>query len=387
MKIPSPVGEVKKGSPAPSRYVINTHHLLLGDELEDAGRSSIVVEDGFIVDIMDKWVSNSDFVFDAVLPLPVNTHVHLSDLRIPEACIGLDLSGYVGRKGLKHPLIRLYREPLLTPISLDKLSILYSVGDYQELPDTCSTYRSSLESIDTIYIGLSRPLDWRSTGMDELLSIASNCGGIGVSNPTIVPSWVLDPLARVSRLYTVSAHVSETRKMERVGGLHYLLDHGVRLKHVVHGVFLEDWELRRLADEDIILVINPRSNLWFTGRIANVEKLLIYGGEFAFGTDNAGCFSLDVMVEADLFYSLKPQISPKLIVKGLTINGASALGLQPKTIELGREAYMLGVELGLPSGRTWNIYASIVKRAPYSPDMVVFKKDSIYIFDRTRYYE
>ncbi len=382
MRNPSPVGAVKKGSPAPSPLYVNTWHILLGNDLADAGRKCIVVEDGLIVDVMDKWVADPDFTVDAVIPLPVNAHTHLSDLRIPEACWGYSLSGYAGSRGLKHPLIKLFREPLFTPQSILELSILMGVGDYQELSDTCPRYREALSGTATYYVGLSRPSNWWGIEPGELWGIVHRCGGIGISNPTRLPSWVLEELAEVSREYIVSAHVSETPWMEETGGLHYLLDHHIHLQHIVHGVFLADWELRLLAEEDVVLVSNPRSNIWFTGKITDLDRLIQYGGIYALGTDNAGCFGLNIFEEAELLYTLRRGGDPRKIVEALTLNGARALGFEPVIIDVGGPAYFLGLDLGLPDGRTWNIYASIARRSASSSRMVVFKKDTAYIIDK-----
>lgn len=382
MKNPSPVGAVTKGSPARSRITVNAHHILVGRELIDHGPGTVIIEDGTIAEINQSLSSNPDYDVDVLMPLPVNTHIHISDYRVPERCVGLGLGEYVGSKGLKHPYIRLYRDPRTAPELEYLFAMLGLIGDYQEIHDDCVFYKEWFEKLGVSYMGLSRPMDWNSVSLEELLGIAEKCGGIGVSNPLKLPMYAVDLLAVVSRKHVVSAHVSETRRMEERGSLHYLLSSGVRLWHVVHGVYLEDWELRLLAEHGIVLVVNPRSNLWFTGRIASVEKLLDHDGLFALGTDNAGCFHPDVMIEAEYLYTLKPYLDPRRIVEALTIHGYHAMGIEPPTIEEGGEAYMLGLDLGLAGRRTWNIYASIIRRAPWSKRIIVFRKDLVYTIDK-----
>ncbi len=382
MKNPSPVGAVTKGSPARSRTIINARHILVGKELLDHGPSTVIIENGVIAGIEDHLSSSPDYDVDVLMPLLVNTHIHTSDYRVPERCIGLGLGEYVGSKGLKHPYIRLYRDPKTAPELEYLFATLGLIGDYQEIHNDCVFYREWFGKLGIDYIGLSRPMDWNNVSLEELLDIAGKCGGIGVSNPLKLPRYAVDVLGVVSRRYVVSAHVSETRRMEERGSLHYLLSGGVLLRHVVHGVYLEDWELRLLADYGIVLVVNPRSNLWFTGRIASVEKLIEYNGLFALGTDNAGCFHPDVLIEAEYLYTLKPYLDPRRIVEALTVNGYHAMGVEPPFIEENREAYMLGLDLGLAGKRTWNIYASIIRRAPWSRRIIVFKKDIVYTIDK-----
>lgn len=376
---------MKRGSPAPSRIVVNTHHLLYGEHLEDIGRSNIVVEGGVISGIERGFSSDAEYTVDVVMPLPVNSHVHLSDARIPERCIGLSLSGYVGRKGLKHPYIRLVKEPLIPGEIMEDLVMYAAIGDYQEIWTHCSRYKNMLDDWGIKYVGLSRPENWDNASSRELEEIAGVCGGIGISNPSVIPPHQLPVLVDLSRRYIVSAHISESRWMEETGGLHYLLSAGIRLRHVVHGVFLERWELRLLAENNIVLVVNPRSNIWFASRIADIEYLIENGGRYAIGSDNTGCFHPNILSDAELLYTLKPELDPKSIVEALTINGYLALGLKPLTILEGEPAYFLGLNIGLSSRRTPNIYSSIVKRGLYSGFIIVFKGVHHYIIDKRMY--
>ncbi|ADI31445.1 amidohydrolase family protein [Staphylothermus hellenicus] len=376
MKNPSPAGKVKKGSPALSQLIINTYHLLYGYELEDIGKSHIVVENGVIKEINHGFRRDADYTVGAVLPLPVNAHTHLNDYRVPEHCIGYNLSTYAGSKGVKHPLIQLIKNPIL-PKELAYVMAQYSiVVDYQEHFWRCNEFREELSGYGVKYIGLSRPTRY---DLEEIGYVLKNCDGIGISNPLKLPSWVVIEYAQISNDKIVSAHVSETKTMEEHGSLHYLLNYRVKPPHIVHGVYLEDWEYKLLADEDIVLVVNPRSNLWFTGKLPRIDKALKYGVKVAVGTDNAGCFHPDVWVDTLLLETIYKDIDPKIFLEMTIINGYYAVKQKPLIIREGEKAYFMGVDLGIANDRSGNIYGSIINRVIWSPYKIFVKENNLYI--------
>lgn len=315
------------------------------------------------------------------MPLPVNAHVHLNDYRAPDHHYGYSLSDYAGSRGIKHSLIKLYREPLLTGELLGALIQYRHVVDYQELSELCSEYASALEQSEVEYVSLSRPSSWSSE--DELSEVLRKCRGIGVPSPSQVPPWTLEELGRISRNFIVSAHVSETKRMEETGSLHYLLNYGVRLKHVVHGVFLENWELKLLSEMDIPLVVTPRSNLWFLDRLPDVKGAMERGVTVAIGTDNAGCFHPDVWIEAHILaYSLK--ISPRDLLRMVLLNGYRAIGERPSYVEEGESAYFAVIDLGLANERSRFPELSIVNRVLWSPRKVIVKFNKVYVLETSR---
>ncbi len=378
MKNPSPVGAVKRGSP-PSPLSINTYHLLYSVELEDLGRSHVIIDNGVITEIGSGWVNNPAYTVGVILPLPVNAHIHLNDYRIPEHHIGYDLGGYAGSKGLKHALIQLFKKPLL-PTELLQTLIQYSIViDFQEHSWICRRYGELLSSYGIEYIGLSRPRSW---DLNEIEDVMRQCSGIGISNPTRIPPSIAPYLGNHSLKKLFAAHVSETKHMEDVGSLHYLLNYHIRLAHVVHGVFFEEWEYKLLGELGIPLVVNPRSNLWFTGRLPRIDHAIKHGVVLAMGTDNAGCFHPDIWVEAQILYTYNKWLEPRKILEMIVINGYKAVGKEPYIVEEDRKAYFLGADLGVANYRSGNIYASIINRITWSPQLIVFKDKKVFIINK-----
>jgi len=359
---------------------VNVHHLLYGEELEDLGRTSFMIEDGYIVEIKNGWYNDADVNGGVAIPLPVNAHVHLNDYRVLEHYYGLTLEQYVGFKGLKHSLITLYKDPLIPRELLDVLVQYGLIIDYQEIVENCRVYSEVFKAINVKYYGLHEYYGLLKAGVwdvDVLEQIVSKCNGLAIGNPLRIPPYIIHYLSDLSRKTIVSAHVSETKYMAERGDLHYMLANRINLKHVVHGVFLEDWEFKILADNDIILVVNPRSNIWFTGRVANVVKALEHGVKIAIGTDNAGVFHPDVWIEAHLLENYL-KINPKTILEMLFVNGYHAVGEKPYFITEGDRANVMIVDLGLANERSGNIYLSLINRLPWSRSRIIIKHDKVF---------
>ncbi len=310
------------------------------------------------------------------MPGLVNAHIHLLDSIVQDACIGYSISGYAGSRGVKHALTRLYgREATAYKGFIrDHLSMYSSIGDFLENPQYCSELRQLFSEYNVLYKPLSRPIN--TLDPDEYSWVAKTCGGVGVANPTNIPPYILDTLARISRDYIVAAHVSETPWMQRVGGLEYLVEHGVRLRHVVHGVYLEDWEYRYLVDNDIVLVVCPRSNLWFQGRLPRLGKAYNYGVGIAIGTDNTGCFHPNIWSDIEIAYSIvhsrNPSVKPREFLKHIIKSSIKALALEkPWYIVENEKADILALNgREIMVHRSYDKIGAIIKRAWVSRNFI-----------------
>ena len=207
---PSPVRSVKTGSPA-LNLAVNVYHLLYGEDLEDLGRSGILIENGRVAEIRSEWYAEADVVGGVALPLPVNSHIHLNDYRALEHHYGLTLEQYAGFKGLKHSLITLYKEPVLAPELLNVLAQYAVIVDYQEISSLCRVYEELLGEYGVEYYGLLeyygilRAQYWDEECLSRALTL---CRGLGIGNPLRVPPHAMQYLSEISRKLTISAHVS-----------------------------------------------------------------------------------------------------------------------------------------------------------------------------------
>jgi len=350
--------------------IINLDKILVGENLDVIEHAYIQIEDGIITDIEQTWSPDGLNIGGIALPLAVNAHVHLNDYVAPESCIGYDLASFVGSKGIKLPITRLLRHKFVDNPLAKSISIYYALADFQEHKDYCRENKELIERNGPRYLGLSRPFNPLDTA--EYDDAARICGGIGISNPLRIPPYVMEKISRLSLMYPVSAHVSETRRMEERGSLQYLLNYRVRLISVVHGIFLKKWELRQLAEENIPLVVCPRSNLWFIGRTADIATALKEGVTIALGTDNAGCFHPDIFAEMELLFTIyRGNIDTREIVKMAFTNGYKALGTSPRFIDVRQPADMLILREPRLARYSWNVYGTIIRRGGYCDKLVV----------------
>ncbi|MCS7128152.1 MAG: amidohydrolase family protein [Sulfolobales archaeon] len=387
MRNPSPVRGGEEGISGTEPLVINLGYLMYGRELDVLEKVHVIVEKGFIKEVSKGWICEGiDYRNSIALPSIVNSHIHLLDSLIQEACVSYDLATYVGSRGVKNPLIKLnFSEDSLKGVIARDLWFYSAIGDFIELPELCKKVQELMKGEGIEYISMACPM--RVSEPDELIRIAKTCSGIGVVNPTnphYLPTWALDTLSKISRDHVVAAHVGETERMMIIGGLEYLVYSGVRLKHVVHGVYLSEVDLTVLSENNIILVSCPSSNIWFTGRLPELHRAWLKGVSIAPGTDNAGCFKPDIWREANIIYSLihsrLPHVSARELLGVLASSSLKALGLEiPWFIEEGVKAFftiMNAKPLGL--AHSWDKHAAILKRASSDLIRAVVKAGYIY---------
>ncbi len=350
---------------------MNVKYIVYGKDYDIIKKAHIVIEDGIVKEISNGWINNGmNFKNAIAIPGIFNAHIHLLDAIVPEACVGYDLPGYVGSKGLKHSLIRLYssNHDFYEYFISRELMYYSGLGDFLEIYELCEPMKIIANKYGIRYLPLSRP--HRYDNEWEYLDVARKCGGIGISNPTRVPPWTLNVLARISRRTIVAAHIGETKKMWKTGALEYLVYNGVSLKHVVHGVYMDPWEYELLVEHDIVLVACPSSNLWFLGKLPDIYRAWTKNVDLAVGTDNTGCFKPDIWREVNMIYSLlvsnDPHIRSKDVLVKITRSSIKAIGINdlPWFIEEGYKAniYLIDADR-IMLDRSWDIIGSIMKRA------------------------
>ena len=104
---------------------------------------------------------------------------------------------------------------------------------------------------------------------------------------------------------------------------------------VAHGVWLDDDDMRRLADNDSSVSHNPGSNALLGNGIAHARRMIELGVNLAIGTDGASCCDNQNMYESMRMASYvshvrEPEwqhwLSPQEIVRAATEGSARALG-------------------------------------------------------------
>lgn len=106
---------------------------------------------------------------------------------------------------------------------------------------------------------------------------------------------------------------------------------------VAHGVWLDDEDMRRLADKGASVAHNPGSNMRLGCGIADVRRMLELGVNVALGTDGCNCSDNQNMYEAMRYASMASSVrgpdfsrwlSAPEIVRAATVGGAYATGFE-----------------------------------------------------------
>ena len=174
----------------------------------------------------------------------------------------------------------------------------------------------------------------------------------------------------------------------------YLESIGTFDSHVIaaHCVQLSDEDIEILKNKKVNVVNNPSSNMKLGNGFARVKELLEAGVNVALGTDGpASNNNQDIFEEMHMAALVNKgatldstAVRAYEVLKMGTINGAMALGIDDKvgTVEIGKEADLILVDLGSPHMRPLNnIISSLVYSAKSSDVLMTMVKGKIVMSD------
>ena len=364
--------------------IINVGMALLGDEIRIRRRVSIELEDGVIKSIADGFKSNGlTFRKGVAMPALVNAHIHVLDYAFQEVGLDLGLSELVSEPhGLKHKLIaRLSpRKVLRSSLSLfDKLvkQGVYTAIVFCERADAVDYLRQASKRAGINAVLLTRPK--RADGSLLLDEALEKSNGLGLDSPLRYTTDELAQMRRrcVERGLFKAVHVSETPRTHEKGDFKLSLE-VFDADMIVHGVYLEEEEVRELSSRGTSLALCPRSNMWFSSGLPPLGQLVKHDVNLLLGTDNAGWVNPDIWRELEALFNLSRlqglRLNPEELLKMATVNVRKVKNLKVplNVLEEGAQANFIvldGEELGLRFSK--NVYASIVKRG--CAEAVVFK--------------
>lgn len=276
-----------------------TMHYVSGLMLTDEGfiEGHIGFEDGRIVEI-ERGKARSNVAKGIIVPTIVNAHTHLADFLVP-LDLSLPLEQIVAPpNGLKHRMLREIPENRLLKSMRDLARYMLKRGishfiDFREGGVSGAHLLSRIKDGTAKPIIFGRPshLEFIREEVDEILRVAD---GIGVS---AISDWnysVLEDLASYVRekKKRFALHASEIVRED----IDKILD--LKPSYLVHMTVATDSDFELCAQENVPIVVCPRSNLLF-GRIPPIDRMIKKGVRIALGTDNA-MFSLpDMFTELD----------------------------------------------------------------------------------------
>lgn len=325
----------------------------------------VCIEGGRIVAVEEGRCKGSSIAEGLILPPMVNSHTHCADhgLKIKE---GLGLEELVAPpNGIKHRYLEEIDDPSLKNNMKNYSSISYNNGigtfiDFREGGEKgCRLLREAVPEA----VILGRPIG-KCYDPDEIDGILSIADGIGISSISDMDhryiEMVADHTRRKNKIFAV--HASE-RIREDID-LILSLDPAF----LVHMVEATDSDLLKCAEQEIPIVVCPRSNMYF-GKIPPIKRMMDCGIDLAIGTDNAMLCSPDMRSEALAFGDI-------LVKQGGSIEDVSG----PMMTE-GRKILYPHNKIHLSKGTAADL---IVLPCPKGPSMenVLQNRDQIFRYDR-----
>jgi 5-methylthioadenosine/S-adenosylhomocysteine deaminase len=165
----------------------------------------------------------------------------------------------------------------------------------------------------------------------------------------------------------ISVHVAETpfelenaRRRFGLKDLEYLASIGFLGPDVlaVHGVYLDERDIRILKQHDVKLSHNPVSNMYLSSGVAPIPDMLMAGITVGLATDGPASNNNQNMIQTLKFTALLHKVATKdptvitaeKVMEMATIDGARALGLEDEigSIEVGKKADLIVLNFGSP---------------------------------------
>ncbi|MDH7509186.1 MAG: amidohydrolase family protein [Methanomassiliicoccales archaeon] len=269
-------------------------HYVSGLMLTDEGfiEGHIGFEDGRVVEV-GRGEARSSLARGVIVPTMVNAHTHIADFLVP-VDFSLPLEQIVAPPdGLKHRMLKEIPGDRLIKSMRHLARYMLRRGtshfiDFREGGVIGAQLLSKIRDGTAKPVIFGRPsgLEFLREEVDEILKVAD---GIGVS---AISDWdysVLHDLASYVRKKKkrFALHASERIRED----IDKVLD--LRPSFIVHMTVATDSDLELCAQENVPIVVCPRSNLLF-GRIPPLDRMIHKGVRIALGTDNA-MFSLPDM--------------------------------------------------------------------------------------------
>lgn len=314
-----------------------------GPFLDEDGfiHAGLEVENGEIVEFEEGEDSGKEAI---VIPTPYNSHTHVGDSVVKEVPNGT-IEEVVGPGGIKHRELENASEDEIVDAVQNYLEDLLKRGarnifEFREggIEGLKVLEKASKPFQDEIDIRkFARPSE-RAYDQGELDEILSMADGIGLSAYRDWDPVELEKIVGAARGKDkpLALHCSEDVREP----VEDVLEFGVH--HLVHMIEAEKDDLTMCVDEEVPIVICPRSNMHFK-KMPDIPEMLDAGVTLSLGTDNAMISSPDMFKEMEAAYRigrLKGGVDPLEILMMTTWNPRKALN-PPFSINQNRDSYLI----------------------------------------------
>jgi len=347
--------------------------------------------DGNIIDISKKEKPTEYVLPSSYLLIPgfVNAHVHVGDAYLKDLTYGLSLDEAVGSAGVKH-------EKLSSSTTEEKIASIRNSLEMQVNNGFTSFIdfrEGGLQGINLLKESLMEyPIRGlilgRPDNKDSLVEISHHGDGTGFPDVFSLNDALCEEasILKENKVGLLNAiHVSESLEVISQSLAYYgrrdievAIDR-LDLDFVIHATYADKNDLQSLKKNNIGVVCCPLSNLYNGLDFPPLEAIINEGILLGLGTDNVFCCNPDPfrLMAFSLYNarSTKQHISPKDILKALTVNPGLMIQRKIGQLSVGYSGDFLGFDLNSPNlSFSKNVYTALTMRAtPADIDFQMYK--------------
>ncbi|MHA1201822.1 MAG: amidohydrolase family protein [Candidatus Heimdallarchaeaceae archaeon] len=365
---------------------------LVGPDLEfvEDVRFKIGV-DGTIIDI-SKEEKPTTYTFPSsflLIPGFVNAHVHVGDAYLKDHTYGLSLDEAVGLTGVKH-------KKLSSSTTEEKISSIRNSLEMQVNNGFTSFIDFREGGLQGINLLKESLLDFPIRGLilgrldnkASLLEISQQSDGTGFQDVFSLDDVLCEEanILKKNKVGHLNAiHVSESlevisQSLTSFGrrDIEVAIDR-LDLDFVIHATYADENDLQSLKKSNVGVVCCPLSNLYNGLDFPPLKSIIDKGILLGLGTDNVFCSNPDPfrLMAFSLYNtrSTKPLISPKDILKALTVNPGLIIKRKIGQLSVGYSGDFLGFDLNNPNlCFSKDVYTALTMRAtPVDIDFQMYK--------------
>ncbi len=365
---------------------------LVGPDLEFVEDVHVQIDtEGIIIDIT-KEEQLTDYILPPsylLIPGFVNAHIHVGDAYLKDHTYGLSLDEAVGPTGVKYK--KLSSSTTEEKISSIRNSLEMQVNngftsfiDFREGGlQGINLLKESLVDFPIRGLILGRP-----DNKDSLVEISQQSDGTGFPDVFSLDDELCEEanILKENKVGHLNAiHVSESlevisRSLATFGrrDVEVAIDQ-LDLDFVIHATYADENDLQSLKKNNISVVCCPLSNLYNGLDFPPLKAIIDEGILLGLGTDNVFCCNPDPfrLMAFSLYNarSTKQLISPKDILKAVTVNPGLIIQRKIGQISVGYSGDILGFDLNNPNlSFSKDVYTALTMRAtPVDIDFQMYK--------------
>ncbi len=364
--------------------------ILAGEELEPVD-GYLKVEDGKIMEIKegDPPKEGVDLGGGYILPPFVNSHTHIGDSVRKGVYQGKSQEEVVSEEGKKFEALEQISDDKCIESMRETLLEMKECGvlahcDFREngIEGTRLLNQAKINSVETTIMG--RPSS--GDNPDKLLELAD---GIGLPSLESYPSGEMEKISKMAAEEDkfLSFHVSETgeaheKSLEKYGATEIERALEFDPSFLIHGTWATDKDLTKIEQNNIPLVVCPRTNSLLSVGLPPIKDALEKNIELWLGTDNASVSSPDIMGELSFAWAVLRLQSEEAgheeareLLKAATINPTDRLDVPFGPLQEGKETSFLVVRRGRNLSNFESPHLAITSRARKDNLEMIYRPD------------